>query len=54
MNAFDGDIARAHQRDLHHEAEADARARRVRGARRWHRRAQRAAHRAWQAESQIR
>ncbi len=54
MNAFDGDLAQAHLRDLYHDAQADARARRVRNARRWHRRADRASQRARQAQSQIR
>lgn len=54
MNTLDGDLAHAHLRDLHHNAQADARARRVRNARRWHRRAERASQRARQAQSQIR
>ncbi|MBA2552999.1 MAG: hypothetical protein H0V10_04775 [Geodermatophilaceae bacterium] len=54
MNTIDGDLAQNHLRDLHHDAEANARARRVRNARRWHRRADRASQRARQAQSQIR
>lgn len=54
MNTIDGDLAQAHLRDLYHDAEANARARRVRNARRWHRRADRANQRSRQAQSQIR
>lgn len=54
MRTIDDDLVQAHQRDLQHAAQADARARRVRSARRWHRRAERAAQRASRAEAQIR
>jgi len=54
MYSLDGDLANAHLRDLHHDAQADARARRVRNARRLHRRAERASRRARHAQSLIR
>lgn len=54
MNSIDNDLVQAHLRDLHHDAQTDARARRVRAARRWHRRAERANQRAQRAQDQIR
>lgn len=54
MTTFDLDLAAAHQRDLHHDAQAAGRARRVRSARRWQRKAQHATRRACQADALIR
>jgi len=48
------DLARARMRDLHRDAVASAQARRVLAARRWQRRAERAALRARLAQNAIR
>ncbi len=54
MYSFDTDLADSHRRDLHHDAQAAGRARRVRNARRWRRRAERSADQAARADAQIR
>lgn len=54
MTAFDLDLAASHARDLHHDAQAAARARRVRSARRWQRKADQAHRRACAAEALVR
>lgn len=51
MIDFDTHLVQAHQRDLRHDAQAAARARRVRTARRRNRQATRALDRARTAES---
>lgn len=53
MNSFDFTLVDSHRRDLHHDAQAAARARRVRSARRWNRKAANATRRAHQADALI-
>lgn len=54
MTAFDLDLATAHHRDLHHSAQSAARARRIRSARRWQRKARFAARRAGETDALVR
>ena len=54
MHSLTEDLARGYIRDLRADADAAARARRLRAARRWSRRAERATRRAARASAAVR
>ena len=54
MSYLEQDLVRSHLRDLQADADAFARARRVRAARRWARRAESASRRAARANAAVR
>ncbi|MGY1605109.1 hypothetical protein [Geodermatophilus sp. SYSU D00815] len=54
MSLIEQDLVRSHLRDLQADADAYARARRVRAARRWARRAESASRRAARASAAVR